>query len=296
MAYFRQSKRRTALFLETILQQPCCPAWTVKLQKQATDALRPCYDELAATLPEQPQLGIDETPNKEGPRKTWLWAFVATRFTVFALRLTRAATVLRELLSDRFDGVVMCDRAKMYWYLGCLQWCWAHLKRDFQALIDSDDPQVKRLGHDLMRPTRKMFAGWARYRDGTLTRAGMKQLMMPIREEIEGLLLRGAFSGNERLMGMCNELYDHRQWLWAFLDHEDVEPTNNGSERALRHAVIWRKLSFGTQSASGSRFVETMLTVIETCRQQGRNTFTFVADAVHAHFAGNSVASLLTGV
>ena len=159
MAYFRQSKRRTALFLETILEQPCCAAWTVKLQNQATDALRPCYDELAATLPEQPQLGIDETPNKEGPRKTWLWAFVATRFTVFALRLTRAATVLGELLTDRFDGVVMCDRAKMYWSLGCLQWCWAHLKRDFQALIDSDDRQVKRLGHDLMRPTRKMFAG-----------------------------------------------------------------------------------------------------------------------------------------
>ena len=98
----------------------------------------------------------------------------------------------------------------------------------------------------------------------------MKRLVNPIRAEIEGLLLRGAFSGNERLLGMCNELYDHRQWLWTFLDHEGVELTNNGSERALRHAVIWRKLSFGTQSARGSRFVETMLTVIETCRQQGQ--------------------------
>jgi transposase len=295
MAHYRQSKRRTAQFLEAILGQPCCPAWTVKLQKQATEALRPSYDELAAALSQQSQLGIDETPNKEGPLKTWLWAFVAGHFTVFGLRLTRAATVLTEFLTDRFCGVVMCDRAKMYWTLGRLQWCWAHLKRDFQALIDSDDPQVKRLGHDLMRPTRKMFAAWARYRDGTITRAGMKRLMHPIRAEIEGLLLRGAFSGNERLMGMCNELYDHRQWLWTFLHHEGVEPTNNGSERALRHAVIWRKLSFGTQSASGSRFVETMLTVIETCRQQGRNTFAFVADAVHAHFAGRQPASLLTG-
>ena len=53
----------------------------------------------------------------------------------------------------------------------------------------------------------------ARYRDGTLTRGGMKHLMMPIREEIEGLLLRGVFSGNECLMGMCNELCDHRRWL-----------------------------------------------------------------------------------
>jgi hypothetical protein len=126
----------------------------------------------------------------------------------------------------------MCDRAKMYWSLGCLQWCWAHLKRDFQALIDSHDQQVKRLGHDLMRPTRKLFAAWARYRDGTITRAGMKRVMKPIRAEIEGLLLRGAFSGNERLLGMCNELYDHRQWLWTFLDHEGVEPTNN---RGLHH-------------------------------------------------------------
>ena len=293
MAYFRQSKRRTALFLETILQQPCCPAWTVKLQKQATDALRPCYEELAAALPQQPQLGIDETPNKEGPLKTWLWAFVAARFSVFALRLTRAATVLGELLTDRFCGVVMCDRAKMYWSLGCLQWCWAHLKRDFQALIDSDDPQVKRLGHDLMRPTRKLFAAWARYRDGTITRTGIKRLMQPIRAEIEGFLLRGAFSGNQRLLGMCNELYDHRQWLWTFLDQEGVAPTNNSSERALRRAVIWRKLSFGTQSSHGSRFVQTMLTVIETCRQQGRNTFAFVADAVEAHFAGRPPASLI---
>jgi len=295
MAYFRQSKRRTALFLETILGQPCSPAWTVKLQKQATAALRPAHEELLAALSAQAQLGIDESPTKEGRQKAWLWTFVAAHFTVFALRLTRAATVLTEHLTDRFGGVVMCDRAKMYWSLGRLQWCWAHLKRDFQALIDHPDPQVKRLGHDLMRPTRKLFAAWARYRDGTITRAGMKRLMHPIRAEIEGLLLRGAFSGNPRLTGMCNELYDHRQWLWTFLEHEAVEPTNNGSERALRHAVIWRKLSFGTQSDHGSRFVETMLTVIETSRQQGRNTFAFVADAVQSHFAHRPPASLLAG-
>ncbi len=96
-------------------------------------------------------------------------------------------------------------------------------------------------------------------------------------------------------VGLCDELYDHRQWLWTFLDHDNVEITNNAGERALRHAVIWRKLSFGTQSASGSRFLETMLTVIETCRQQERNTFTFVADALHAHFAGRQAAPLLAG-
>ena len=74
---------------------------------------------------------------------------------------------------------------------------------------------------------------------------------------------------------------------------QEVEPTSNASERALRHAVIWRKLSFGTQSAGGCRFVETMLTVIETCRQQSRNVFTYVTAAVRAHFADQPTPSLL---
>ena len=108
---------------------------------------------------------------------------------------------------------------------------------------------------------------------------------------MEGLL-RGLFSGHPRLVGMCRESYEHRQWLWTFVEQE-VEPTNNASERALRHAVIWRKLSFGTQSAGGSRFVETMLTVIETCRQQSRNVFTYVTAAVQAHLAGQLTPSLL---
>lgn len=294
MAYFRQSKRRTALFLETLLNQPCCAATAVKMQTVVTAAVRPAYEELAAQLPAQEQLSIDESPTKEQSSKAWVWTFVASAFTVFAVRTTKAATVLQELLADTFRGIVNCDRAKMYWSLDRLQWCWAHLKRDFQALIDGGDGKERRLGHDLMRPTRKLFRHWARYRDGTLTRAGFQRLMTPIRREIEALLLRGAFSGHARLTGMCDELYDHRAWLWTFVEHEGVEPTNNSSERALRHSVIWRKLSFGTQSASGSRFVETMLSVIETCRQQGRPIFHYLADTLAAHFAHQPTPSLLT--
>jgi transposase len=292
MAYFRQSKRRTALFLQTLLNQPCCPALTVKMQAQVTAALRPAYEELAGALPSQPHLRIDESPTKEAASKAWLWTFVAGLFTVFAVRGTRAATVLSGLLTDAFVGVVVCDRAKMYWGLGRLQWCWAHLARDFQALADSKDGVVRRLGHDLLRPTRELFRQWSRCRDGTISRAELKGILEPVRRVVEGLLLRGLFSGHPRLVGMCRELYDHRAWLWTFLEQE-VEPTNNASERALRHAVIWRKLSFGTQSARGSRFVETMLTVIETCRQQSRNVFAYVTAAVQAHFAGQATPSLL---
>lgn len=290
MGCFRQSKSRVAMFLTQVLGQPCSTGWVVKLQNHATAALRPAYDQLAAQLPSQEVLGIDESPTKEATTKSWLWTCVAPRFTVYALRTTRAATVLNELLGEAYTGVVNCDRARMYFCLPRLQWCWAHLKRDFQALVDSGDGVQKRLGHDLLRSTRKLFELWTRCRDGTLSRAEFQGQMKPIREEINNLLLRGSFAG----IGMAEELYKHRQRLWTFVDVEGVEPTNNASERALRHAVIWRKLSFGTQSAKGSRFVETLLTVVETCRQQARNVFAFLADAVQAHIAQNPPA-LLTG-
>jgi transposase len=292
MAYFRQSKRRTALFLEALLGQPCSTGLVVKHQTLATRALRPTYEKLASGLRRQPYIRADETGTKESRRKSWLWTLAAERFTLFAIRPSRGGEVPAELLGEDFAGVVSCDRAKMYWQFGRLQWCWAHLKRDFQALVDSANHQAKRLGRDLMRPVKALFRCWSRCRDGTITRRGLKRLTAPLRKRIENLLLRGVFSGNRLFVGMCNELYDHREWLWTFLDHDGVEPTNNAAERALRHAVIWRKLSFGTQSAAGSRFVETMLTVIETCRQQARSVFDYVAHALAAHFAGDPLPTL----
>ena len=89
MGCFRQSKSRVALFLEQVLGQPCSTGWVVKLQNQATAALRPAYEELAEQLPHQPVLGIDETPTKEATHKSWLWTFVGHRFTVFAVRNSR---------------------------------------------------------------------------------------------------------------------------------------------------------------------------------------------------------------
>jgi transposase len=296
MGACRQSKRRVAWFLERVLGQPCSPGWVVKLQGRAAAALEPAHRELVAALPAQLVLGIDETPGREGRGKSWLRTFVAPGFTAYEIRPTRKATILADRLGASFAGAVACDRAKMYWRLPRLQWCWAHLIRDIQALIDHGDGRVRRLGHDLMRPTRDLFRLRARVRAGTLDWPGWLRLMSPIRARVESLLLRGAFSGYRRLVGMCRELYDHRDRLWTFLELEGVEPTNNASERALRPAVIWRKLSFGTQSAGGSQFVERMLTVVETCRQQDRDVLTFLTDAIQAHHAHQPAPSLLDGV
>jgi transposase len=293
MACFRQSKRRAAQFLSTILNQPASPAWMVSLQNRAAEAVKPAYDELAAQLPKQESLNGDESPTKQGTSKAWVWTFVAATFTYFACRTSRAADILKELLGETYAGIIGCDRARMYCCVGKRQWCWAHLKRDFQALIDSPCHTAKRLGHDLMRPTKEMFALWKNVRDGTLSRRSFKRRMKPIRTKIDALLLRGYF--NARTRGFCKELVEHGQCLWTFVETVGIEPTNNAAEQALRHAVIWRKLSFGTQSASGSRFVERLLTVIETCRRQQRNTFAWLTDAVEAHINRTPPPSLLLG-
>ena len=196
-----------------------------------------------------------------------------------------------ELLGDAFSGVIHCDRARMYWSFGRLQWCWAHLKRDFQALIDDPCRTKKRLGHDLMKPTKDMFALWQKVRDRTISRRTFRQQMQPIRQRVNALLLRGYF--NALTYGFCKELVEHGEHLWTFIDIEGVEPTNNAAEQALRHAVIWRKLSFGTQSASGSRFVERLLTVIETCRRQSRNVFSWLVETIQAHLNGQPTPSML---
>ncbi len=238
---------------------------------------------------------MDESPTKQSNKKAWLWTAVAPLFAVFAIFSSRKGDAIPKLLGKCFSGVINCDRAKMYWQAKRLQWCWAHLNRDFQALIDYPDNQVKRLGHDLMRQTKQMFLLWHRYRSDEIRWSTFQTNMRPIRQEVDALLLRGMFSGNSRLTGMCRELYDHRQWLWTFTKFQGIEPTNNTAERALRPAVIYRKLSFGTQSESGSRFIERMLTVSETCRLQNRSVFSYLVEALEAHLKREKAPSLLPG-
>jgi transposase len=163
-----------------------------------------------------------------------------------------------------------------------------------RGLIDSPCPTARRLGQDLMRPTQKLFGLWQKVRDGTLSRSAFIEQMKPIGAEVESLLLPGYF--NARVYGFCKSLWEHRQNLWTFVEVEGVEPTNNAAEQALRQAVIWRKLPFGTQSAAGSRYVERLLTVVETCRLQERNVFSWLVEAVEARFAGKTAPSLLSGL
>ena len=293
MGHFRQSKRRTSSFLSDLLNVPCSPAWTVKIQTLVSHAVAVPYQELRDNLTEQRQLYVDESPTKEKRQKAWLWVAVAPLFAVFGIFADRSRQSLLSLVENYHGIILNCDRAKMYYDAEQLQWCWAHLKRDFQKLIDSPDGQVKRLGHDLMRQHRKLFEYWRQYKSGRIKWKTFQTYVRPIREEVRCLLLRGKFSGHAKLIGFCGELYDRREHLWTFTRIEGIEPTNNTAERALRPAVIYRKLSFGTQSAAGSRYLERLLSVSETCRLQNRNAYQYLIEAMEAHFAGQIPPTLL---
>ena len=130
MAYFRQSKRRTALFLEALCNIPCSAGLTVKLQNTATKALRPCYEQMRQALPRSDAVAMDETPAKEANQKAWLWTAVTKRFTLFHIADTRAADVAKDLLGKDFSGIVTSDRYGGYDWIRKQQLCWAHLLRD----------------------------------------------------------------------------------------------------------------------------------------------------------------------
>jgi transposase len=138
-----------------------------------------------------------------------------------------------------------------------------------------------------------MFAWWHRVREGTLKRSTFRAYMTPLRHEVERLLEAGSQCGVAKSEGTCREILKRREALWTFVQVEGVEPTNNTAERSIRPGVQWHKGSFGTQSAEGSRFVESMMTVVATLKRQKRNVLDYLMAAHEAALRGEAAPALL---
>src|SRR5213594_5119594 len=117
--------------------------------------------------------------------------------------------------------------------------------------------------------------------------------MGPVMTRVSSLLQGGAAVGHARTARTCRNLRKREAALWTFVWEADVEPTNNSAERPLRRAVLWRRRSFGTQSATGSQFVERILTTVTTLRQQERDVLDYLTAACAATLAGQKPPSLL---
>lgn len=237
-------------------------------------------------------LHADETGWRENNDKAWLWVAVTNVATVFMIHAKRGQVAARELLGA-FGGVLVTDRWGGYnFYTGLRQWCWAHLRRDFTAF--SEYPaRAGEIGDALLVKTDQMFHWWHRVRDGTLKRSTFRQYMWRLRADVEGLLREGTCCGHEKMQRSCKRLVNEAKYLWTFVDVEGVEPTNNTAERAVRPGVQWRKGSFGTHSAQGSRFVERIMTVAATCKQHDRNVTEYITQACVARLHDRPAPSLL---
>jgi transposase len=256
------------------------PGMVSKLRQRTAEALLFPWVQVALYVRTQ-DVNIDETPWREGKRRAYLWGVVAPCASLFRIAYGRTRQIAEQLLGKDYACVATCDRLKSYWWIARLQWCWAHLRRDFQAMIDRGN-EGQPIGASLLGQSNRLFHLWHQVTQGTLSRARFRAAIRSVRQAVRRVLRRGQACGCRKTAGTCKELLTHEKWLWTFVDVEGVEPTNNLGERAERQGVLWRKTSGGTDSARGSRFVERVLTVVHTCRQQGKNVLDYLGACIEA--------------
>ncbi len=262
-----------------------------KLRQRTAKALHLPWVQAALYVRTQ-NVNIDETTWRESKKRVYLWAAVAPLATLFRIASGRTAQIAQQMLGRRYAQVATCDRLKSYWWIKRLQWCWAHLRRDFQAMIDRGQPGQS-IGQKLLDQSNTLFHLWHQLSDGKLSRSGLQEAMKPIRQAVQRILRRGQKNACPKTAGTCKELLSHEPWLWTFVEVAGVEPTNNEGERAERHGVLLRKISGGTASAAGSRFVERVLTVVDSCRRQGKDVLAYLSACIENWRYGRVAPSLL---
>lgn len=290
---YRLSKRNTRRILSELFRVTISTGAVSNCERRVGAALKLPHEELHRFVQSEPVLHADETSWQQKHRTHWLWVACTCAVSLFVIQAHRCTQSAKHLLGS-FDGTLVSDRLASYgFWAGPRQSCWAHLKRTFQALAERKGGAAAAFGVPLLEQTKKMFVLVRRVRDGTLQHETLQRRMKPIRAEIERLLDEAARSACVHTQGKAKAILEHRDALWTFVDDPTVEPTNNEAERALRHAVILRKLSFGTQSERGSRFIERMLSAVDTLRKQDRDVLGFLMDALHARSADVTPPSLV---
>ena len=267
------------------------------LEQAASRALAEPFAEAAAYIKTERSVSADETSWTEAKQKAWLWIAISLTVAVFLIRPSRGAKVAKELLGEKFAGFLNSDRWVGYDWIDVArrQICWAHLARHWEGFIDLGG-EAKRLGRALKKQTDEMFHLWHRVRDGTLARSSFRIYMDPIRATVGRLLRRGSQCPIPKVAGRCEEILKLEAAMWTFVRVEGIEPTNNAGERGIRHPVVWRKISYGTDSPYGSRFVERVLTAVVTLRLQRRNVLDYMTAVCEAPLLGKPAPSLLPGV
>jgi transposase len=290
---YRMSKRMVQTFCADVLGVPICAGQVCASEAETAAATEAVVQELRAFARSQPA-NVDETGWRQNHQRGWIWTVVTQTVTVFTIALSRAASVAQGLVDLSSGQVITTDRYKGYLWLPLRQrqLCWAHLTRDFQAMADRANAGSS-MGGELLCCAQDLFTWWYRVRDGTMSRSTFQRYIADLRPWVRSQLEAGSACRCAKTAATCCDLLALEPALWTFVRVEGIEPTNNAAERALRHAVQWRKTSYGTNSDVGSHFVANILSVVATCRQQGRNVLEYLTTCCRAAVVGIAPPSLL---
>jgi transposase len=289
-------------FLAGALQIPISLGSTQHAWEEASAAVAAPYTELEAALRHEAVLNADETGHRTNGDKRWLWTFVARTFVVYRIATSRGADVLQAVLGATFAGILGSDRLPSYlkYVAGQRQFCWAHVTRNLLSALDlATTPSAKRFCQEALALDRRLFRLWHRFRGdpdargAPLTRAQLIDKVLPIEKRLFALGERHLNAPNKDVRNLATVFFVHHQHFFTFVHEDGVAPTNNAAERALRTAVQWRKIMFGTRSEQGERAVERLLTIVRTCQLQQLNALVYLTAAIAAHRRRQTPASLL---
>ena len=298
----RMPRRTVRELLEQVLAIPLSLGSIQNSWEEASEAVAEPCAELERQLPHEPVVNSDETGYRTSGEKRWLWALVAANFVFYKIALTRGAEVLVQLLGEVFAGILCSDRCASYlkYHKGEGQFCWAHFKRNILGIQEiGRTTDAERFCRDALALHARLFRLWHRFRDGPGVRYGpitREQLIaksVPLEKKFFALADRYLDSCDKDVANLALALLQYFERFFAFLRHEGVEPTNNVAERALRCAVQWRKISFGSRSPRGEVAVARLLTVTRTCRIQNRAPLNYLVTALSSHRNALPVPSLV---
>jgi transposase len=262
--------------------------------ERAGNALAEPHAQLHGEIRAAAAVHVDETGWRTAGKRRTLWGALTERTALFRIAPDRHEREAKALLGEDFEGITCSDRWWAYNYLDPerRQLCWAHLVRDLTAHSEGLAAQ-KQFGQAGLEIAGRMFAAWDDYRhDGD--RAGLLARVAPLKQELRALLEHAARKSTKTKYHrqFANNLLKRWPALWTFTHTDGVEPTNNHAERGLRGAVIYRKLSLGSQSERGERTIERLLSASITCRLQRRSLFAYLTDVLTASIRGDPIPAL----
>ena len=288
---YRVGKRGVQQLLRDVFNVVMSLGAVSNCEKQVSEALAQPFKGAWAHVQRKAVAHADETSWRECAQKVWLWVMATTWVSVFHILPGRTKECAQHVIGS-FKGILVSDRYKGYFFyaMGRRQLCWAHLIREFVGFSENGGVTAE-IGKDLLKLAKKMFEWWDQVCNDKISRAIFQRRMGPVRREIEELLEWGKAESSKA--GKFKDILKHKRALWTFVRVEGVEPTNNHAEQEIRPGVLLRKLSHGTQSERGSRFIERMLTTVASLRKQRRNVHAFLVEACKARTENRTPPSLL---